>query len=139
MNTIYPSRLLKLALIADALVSGCVAALQLAASGWLSELLMLPRVLLFETGVFLVGYAILLLVLTCIDKLWTVIIGAVVVGNVGWAVGCIGLLAGVLSPNALGVAFMLVQIVSVLIFATLEYFGLRASQPAGGPATETSH
>ena len=132
MNTIFPSRFLKLALIADAVVSGAVATLQLLAAGWLSELLNLPKALLINTGVFFVGYTISLVVLTRSTAVWSPIIGVVVVGNIGWAIACVGLLAsGMVSPNVLGVAFVAVQAVAVLAFAAMEYAGLKASQSAG--------
>ncbi len=140
MNTIFPSRFLKLALIADALVSGAVAALQLVAAAWLSELLNLPKPLLIDTGVFLVGYTILLVLLARSTTVWSLIIGVVIIGNIGWAIACIGLLAsGSVSPNVLGVAFVIVQAVAVLVFAAMEYSGLRASKSAGAATTVGAH
>jgi hypothetical protein len=140
MNTIFPSRFLKFALITDAVVSGAVAALQLFGAGWLSELLMLPKVLLFETGVFLVGYTILLVLLARSTALWSLIIGVVVIGNIGWAMACVGLLtSGAVSPNVLGVTFVIVQAVAVLVFAAMEYSGLKASQSAGAPSSVGAH
>lgn len=140
MNTIFPSRFLKLALIADALVSGAVAALQLVAAAWLSELLNLPKPLLIDTGVFLVGYTILLVLLARSTTVWSLIIGVVIIGNIGWAIACIELLAsGSVSPNVLGVAFVIVQAVAVLVFAAMEYSGLRASKPAGASSSVAAH
>lgn len=137
MKTVCPSRLLKLALIADAVVSGAVAVLQLAAPGWLSELLHLPRVLLVETGGFLVAYTILLVVLARSARVWFSLIAIVVIGNVGWAASCVALLAsGVLSPSALGKAFVVVQAVAVLLFAALQAKGLSSSSTA--PASSTA-
>ena len=130
MRTVYPSPLLKIALAADAAVSGAAAVLQLVAANWLSELLGVPRTLLVETGAFLLAYAILLVVLARSAGVWSVLVTIIVLGNVAWAVGCVGLLAtGVLSPSALGVAFVLVQAIAVLIFAALEYRGLKISEP----------
>ncbi len=101
--------------MADAIVSGAVAALQLIAASWLRELLNLPKALLIETGVFLVGYTILLALLARSTTLWSLIIGVVVIGNIGWAIACAGLLAsGIISPNALGLAYVIVQAVAVL-------------------------
>ena len=37
---------------------------------------------------------------------------------------------GYLKPGALGIAFVAVQAVTVLVFAGLEYLGLRGSLPA---------
>ena len=63
MRLVIPSRVLKFALTADALASGAVAVLQLAAASQLHPLLQLSQALLVETGVFLVAYTLLLIVL----------------------------------------------------------------------------
>lgn len=131
MKTVLPSSLLKLALAADAVVSGAVAVLQVLAANWLAELLQLPRSLLLETGVFLLAYTVLLIVLARSPRVWSVLIGLIVIGNAGWAACCLVLLVtGMLSPNLLGVAFVLVQAFAVLIFAVLEFRGLSASVPS---------
>jgi len=66
--------------------------------------------------------------------------GVVVIGNLGWAVACVGLLAsGIVSPNVLSVAFVIVQAVAVLVFAAMEYSGLRASQSAGASSAVGAH
>ncbi len=131
MRTIHPSPLLRTALLADAVVSGAVAIIQLAATDWLSGFLQLPRTLLFETGVFLVVYTALLLVLARSARVPSALIAVIVLGNVGWALGCAGLLVvGGVSPSAMGVAFVIVQAVAVLAFAALEYIGLASSERA---------
>lgn len=128
MKTVLSSSLLKFALIADAVVSGAVAVLQLAAPTWLSQFLLLPRSLLIETGIFLLAYTVLLVVLARSSRVWSALIGLIVIGNVGWAASCLGLLVtGVVSPNMLGIGFVMVQAVAVLIFAVLEFRGLAAS------------
>jgi hypothetical protein len=133
MHTVYPSTLLRRALGADALVSGAVAALQLAAAGALADLLALPRALLVETGVFLACYTVLLVVLARSERVWRPLVLVIVAGNVGWAIACVGVIAaGVVQPSALGVAFVAVQAVAVLGFAALEGLGLKASRPAAG-------
>lgn len=129
MRTIIPSPLLKTALLADALVSGAVAITQLAATDWLSSFLRLPRTLLFETGVFLVLYTALLLVLARSARMPSALVTTIVLGNVGWAIGCAGLLImGGAAPSVMGVAFVVVQAVAVLVFAALEYRGLESSE-----------
>ena len=133
MNTVVPSRLLTLALTADALVSGAAAALQVAAPTWLSQLLLLPHALLLESGIFLVTYTVLLIVLARSARVWSGLIGIVVAGNLGWAIGCVALLAsGALSPNLLGTAFMAMHVIVVLPFATIEVKGLQATQGQEG-------
>lgn len=48
--------------------------------------------------------------------------------NVLWAADCLILLAsGWVAPTGLGIAFVLVQAVTVLAFADLQYLGLRRS------------
>jgi hypothetical protein len=131
MRIVFPSSLLKKSLAADAVVSGAVAALQLAMPDALSRLLMLPRSLLLETGTFLVAYSLLLVFLARSARVWSGLIALVVLGNVGWAAGCAMLLgAGYLKPGALGLAFVALQAATVLLFAGLEYLGLRNSLPA---------
>lgn len=131
MQSVIPSSLLKKALAADALVSGAVAVLQLSMPDALSRLLILPRGLLVETGVFLVAYTVLLIVLARSARIWSGVIVVVVLGNVGWAAGCAILLgAGHLQPSAAGLAFVAAQAAAVLLFAGLEYLGLRNSEPA---------
>ncbi len=60
MKVVNPSPRLKAALLADAIVSGAIAVLQVAAPALLSAWLKLPRELIVETGVFLVAYTVVL-------------------------------------------------------------------------------
>ena len=133
MRNVIPSPFLRTALTADAIVSGGVAALQLTFASWLSELLMLPRAQLVESGVFLVAYAVLLVVLARSARVPSTVVGVIVLGNIAWAAGCLGLLAAdALAPSRFGVAFVLVQAVAVVVFAALEYVGLNASERTDG-------
>ena len=103
-------------------------------------LLNLPTALLIETGVFLVAYTILLVLLARSTTVWSLIIGVVVIGNIGWAIACVGLLvSGIVSPNVFGVAFVIVQVIAVLVFAAMEYSGLRASQSASVSLSVAAH
>lgn len=130
MRTVYPSPLLKTALVADAIVTGAAAVLQLTAASRLSELLGLPRTLLFESGAFLVAYTVLLIVLARSTRVSSAVIAIIVLGNIAWAAACVGLLIrDALSPSEVGVAFVIMQSVAVLVFATLEYLGLKGSEP----------
>jgi hypothetical protein len=71
---------------------------------------------------------------------WSVIIGIVVIGNIGWAIACIGLLiSDIVSPNGFGVAFVIVQAIAVLVFAAMEYSGLKASQLASASSSIGAH
>ena len=58
------------------------------------------------------------------------VIWALVAGNLGWALACVLLLlSGRVSPSALGVAYVLVQALTVAVLAELQYFGLRRTAP----------
>ena len=128
MTTITPSPLLKWAFLADAGVSGAVALLQLGLSSRLAALLNLPALLLLGTGAFLVGYTVLLAVMARSAALWRPLVRLIVIGNAAWAVGCVVLIAaGTLAPGALGVAYLIVQAVTVLSFAGLQAMGLAGS------------
>lgn len=55
----------------------------------------------------------------------------VILGNLAWVAGSVLLLlAGWVSPNALGIAFVIGQAVAVAILAELEYLALRARTAA---------
>jgi hypothetical protein len=132
MQLILPSRLLRIALVIDAVATGALAVLQLALPDVLSRLLMLPRGLLLETGVFLVAYVLLLVVMARSQRLWPWLVRTVVIGNGLWAVGCVALLVtGVVEPGALGLAYVAMQALAVVAFAAAQYLGLRQSSSAG--------
>jgi hypothetical protein len=134
MNAIQPSRLLKFALVIDALVSGAVALLQLLLPDLLSGLLQLPAALLRYTGLFLVGYTVLLVVLARSAAIWKELVLVVAGGNVLWAIGCAALpLEGAVAPSGLGIAFLSVQALAVLGFAAMQLAGLKSSAPARQP------
>jgi hypothetical protein len=139
MQSLLPSRLLRTTLYIDAAASGTLAVLQLAAPDLLSRLLMLPHSLLVETGAFLVGYTLLLLVMARSSRLWSPLVLFIVFGNVGWAAaGAVLLVTGTLQPNALGIAFVAMQAIAVLAFAGAEYLGWRQSSPTGSGAMQGS-
>lgn len=128
MRSIQPSPLLRWALWADAITSGLLALLQLGDSMVLAEHLHVPRVLLVGSGIFLVGYVILLIVLARRERVLAALIGFVVLGNVAWAATCAALAAGwQLNPSTVGVAYLMLHVIGVLAFAAIEFIGLRRS------------
>ena len=125
-STLPMSPTLKAALLADALVSGTVAMQQLAFTAPLAELTLLPAALLSGTGLFMVGYTALLLVLWRAPRVQTWLIRFIIAGNIGWALACLALLAGQVVPfNAWGEALVLVQAAGVLVLAAWEALGLK--------------
>jgi hypothetical protein len=131
MTLVHPSPLLRRALWADATVSGAVALLQVAAAAPLAALLQLPQALLFESGLFLVAYTLMLVLIARSPRLPAALVQMVVAGNVGWALAAAAV-AVVLEPAALGVGFLLMHAAAVLLFAALERAGLQQS-PAASP------
>ncbi|NEW89399.1 hypothetical protein DU475_19320 [Rhodopseudomonas sp. WA056] len=126
-----PSTLLRRALQADALVSGAMALLLSLAAGTLSRLLALPQPLLLETGLFLIGYAALVGWLGTRAVLPRALVLIVIAGNALWTLGSVALLlSGAVAPNALGIAFVLLQATVVGIFAELQFIGLKRSEAA---------
>jgi hypothetical protein len=67
------------------------------------------------------------------DSISHLLVELVAVTNVGWGIGCIALLLGDWTDaNALGVGFILLQVIAVLAFAALQMVKLR--QAAAGTA-----
>lgn len=127
----HPSRLLRGGLTVDALGSGAVALLQLAATDALGERLQLPHALLWQTGLFMVAYVAMLAVMARAARLPVPLVLLVVVGNLGWAAGCLWVAAGTwLAPTGLGVAWLVFQALAVTAFAALQAAGLRGSPRA---------
>lgn len=118
------SVLLRRALAADAIVSAATGLAMLFGAAPLAELLRLPEGLLRFGGLALLPYVAFVAYAVKHPSraaVWT-IIGC----NVAWAAGCALLLvSGWIAPNALGVAFVVVQAAAVLLFAELQVMGLR--------------
>ena len=132
MKTIQAARLLKLALIVDAGASLGLAGLQLFMPALLAKYLSLPDLLVTGTGAFLVAYALMLVLVARAGRVWEFVVQFIIIGNVGWALGCLALAAtSIVSPSGLGMAFLSLQAIAVLMFAGLEYAGLQASKAGG--------
>lgn len=128
---LLPSPTLRVALWTDAGVSGAAGALQLAGGSTLAAALALPATLCLASGAFLVGYAALLVAMARAPRLHAGLVALVVFGNLGWALACVALpAAGLLQPAPLGWAWLLLQALSVLVFAAWEGAGWRASAAA---------
>jgi hypothetical protein len=128
MSRITVSNLLRLALRIDAIATAASGVLLAAAAGPLAEKLGLPQPLLLGAGLFCLGYAGLVGWMSAHVRLPAAGVWAIVLGNVGWAIGCLELaFTDVLARSSLGVEFLVVQAVAVLVFADLQWFGLRRS------------
>ena len=125
---IIPSPILRLALQADAAVSGAMALLLTFGAGMLAAVLGLPEPLLLESGLFLIAYAALVGWLGSRTAMPRALVLLIVAGNALWTLGSIALLfSGAVTPTLLGKLFVTLQAVAVGVFAELQYLGLRRS------------
>ena len=131
MTSSRPSAFLRNALLLDAVASGVLGLLMLAAAGMLEGLLAVPSALMRYAGLSLLPWAAFLVWLTTRERVPTPLVWAVIVGNVVWAADSVLLLlTGWLEPAALGYAFVVAQALAVAVFAELQYLGLRRSSAA---------
>jgi hypothetical protein len=125
---IRPSTFLSRALLADAIFSGVAALALTFGAGALAPLLHLPDALLQKSGLFLIAYTALVGWLASRSSVSKALVLMVIVGNAAWTLGSIALLfSGAVSPNLLGVIFIVAQAVATGVFAELQYIGLRKS------------
>jgi hypothetical protein len=119
---------LRLALRLDAVASGALGIVSLAAAPAESDLLGPGTGALRGIGVFLVAYAAGLVLLAGLRTIPRPAAWTVVVGNLAWAVGTGVLAFAVHDLTTLGTVVVLVQAVAVAAFADLQWVGLRRSR-----------
>lgn len=126
-----PSNLLRFALTVDAVASGASAALLLFGASMLTGLLGLPEELMRVAGVILVPFVALVGYAAMQGKPAEGLVWSVILINVAWvAASALLLLGNFVEPTTLGIAFVAAQAVAVLIFADMQYFGLRRVRSA---------
>ncbi|MEE9102913.1 hypothetical protein VXJ36_22135 [Pseudomonas nitroreducens] len=128
MTLLQPSPLLRLTLKIDALAGGAMGLLMALAAQPLGELFDLPFVLLMVAGIVLLPLALVLYWMSNQPALSRTGVWAVIALNALWVVESVALLVtGYVQPTTLGYAFVIGQALVVLLFAELEFFGLRRS------------
>lgn len=133
MTRLDDLRPLRRGLLIDLVLSSVVGVGMVIGAQPLSELLLLPEPLLRIAGVMFAPFIALLSFLLTRSQPPYALVWTVIVLNVIWAVSCVALLlSGWVAPNALGYGFILFQAGAVLLFAELQYLGLRrlVLQPA---------
>ena len=126
---INPSLFLRRAIVGDAIITGAMAVLLVAAAGLLGPLLNLPDSFLREVGVFLIVYAALVGFLGSRELMPKFFVVLVIGANALWAIDSIALLfTSWVQPNLLGQAFVVMQAVTVAVIAELQYIGLKRSE-----------
>ena len=127
-NLVRPDSFLRRVLLADAAVSATVGVLMAAAAAPLQDLLALPSGLLVGAGLALLPYAAYLAWIATGAALPRLALWVPIVLNLLWAIDCLYVgFGGAYAPSAFGQAFAVVQVVTVLVFAELEFIGLRRS------------
>ncbi|GAA0567631.1 hypothetical protein GCM10009416_02070 [Craurococcus roseus] len=130
-DTLHPTPFLRFALLGDAAASGATGLLLAAGAGALASLLGLPEGLLRVAGLLLLPYAAFVAWAGTRDGVPRNAVRAVVAINLLWVLDSVLLLAfGPVSPNGLGVAFVLAQALVVAGFAAMQWTALR-----GGAST----
>ena len=120
--------LLRLVLKLDAVASGALGALSVAASPVMADLLSTPLALLVPVGVFLVIWAVALWVLASRPQISRTAVWSVIGLNLLYAAGAIVVaLAGRFPLSALGTAFVLTQAAAVALVAAAQFYALRSA------------
>jgi hypothetical protein len=123
-----PSRLLRKALLADALLSGITGLALAFAAAPLATPLGLTVGLLRWSGMILIPFAAFVARLGTRERIQRPLVFGVVVCNALWALDSVLLLfTGWVEPTILGEVFVLGQALVVAVLAELEFVGLRRS------------
>lgn len=126
MRSHQPSKILRLALVVDALASGASGLLLLFGAGLVAPWLALPEALLRAAGLILVPFVAFVAVLALRSLLPVVAIYAVIAGNLLWiAASALLLGSGLVAPSPLGYAFVIAQAAAVAVFAEMQLVGVR--------------
>ena len=118
-------------LAVDAAMSLAAGAVSVLGAGLLAPLLGLPQPLLFWAGLFLLPWSAFLFALSRRAELSRLLLIDVIAINGLWVVASLAILvAGLVAPNVLGIAFLLVQATAVAVLAELQFMGLRRGRLA---------
>jgi predicted membrane protein len=131
MSHLPVSTFLRRVLLADAVLSLPSGAAMALGGGLLAPWLGLPTWLLVPGGGALVAYAVLLYWMARRPSVPRVALQAFIGFNLVWAIDCVAIAAGVgFSPTPLGLAFLGMHVAAGLVFAELQFMGLRRESAA---------
>ncbi|MVA99911.1 hypothetical protein GN330_21905 [Nitratireductor sp. CAU 1489] len=130
--TVTVTPFLRNALYLDAVVSGAAAVLMAGGAGLLSPLLGLPQPLLLWAGLVLFPFVAMLVFAARRERIAHLLMIDIVALNALWVAASFGMLiAGLVEPNLLGIAFVVAQALAVTAFAVLQVASLRAAGAQG--------
>jgi hypothetical protein len=128
MTSIRPSSLLRRVLVVDAVSSGAMGVAMVAFAELLADQLQLPVDLLSEAGIVLLPFAAFVAFVASRSEPSRIAVWVIIALNAVWVIDSIVLMfTGWVAPNALGYLFVVAQAAAVLLFADLEYLGLKRS------------
>jgi hypothetical protein len=128
----YRGGYMRLVLKLDAVATGAVGLLSVAASPMLDDLLGIPLALLVPVGLFLVAYATAIWIVATRRRVSRPAVWAAFAVNLIYTVDCVVVVvAGWFPLTALGIAFVLLQAAAVTLFAVAQFYALRkAARPS---------
>jgi hypothetical protein len=113
-------------LLLDAATCIATGALMTLGATPLAALLLLPAGLLFYSGLSLLPIAAFIAFVATRQTISPAGVWLVIIGNAGWVLTSLALLTDQrLTPNTLGIGFILLQAAAVAVLAELEYAGLK--------------
>jgi len=126
-------------LLVDGIVSGAVGVLLLAAASGLDAALDLPTAFLRSVGIELLPWCTLLVLIATRQSINLAAVRFVIAVNLCWVAASILLpFTGWVEPNALGLAFIIVQAMAVVVFALVQIAKQAGAAPASASAARRS-
>jgi len=123
------SNFLRYVLFADAATCAACGLLLSAGGGFLQNLLGLPASLMFYAGLSLFPFTAFLVYAATRKSISKPIVWAIIGLNLLWTIDSFLLLAsGYSQPTTFGYVFVIIQAIGVLMFAVLEFIGLRCAE-----------
>jgi hypothetical protein len=117
--------LLRLAMRADALITGVLGVMNVALASWIAEISGTTPAMEYAMGAFFIAYGVVVFGLAALRSVRVPGV-AVVIGNLVYTVGSlVVVLADVWALTATGVVLTLATGVYTLVFAELQYQGVR--------------
>lgn len=120
------TNLIRPALLIDAAASAATATLVMAGARTLEGLLGIPSVVLHEAGLILAPYVALVVIVATRPQISARAVWLIIACNAAWTAASFAILAFI-SPNGLGVAFVIGQALAVAALGVLQWAALRKS------------